>query len=657
MITLEQRSETIAALRTAIAAAKEKAETDEELAAARLAFARGIVAAYLDGPTPEPSELDAGLKALASVCPVLGEAERDALVTRISKAWKVSKPTVRASLTKAPAKVAKASPEPDTETTSPEAKQDSLPEWLKSLQVRKDGTLRPNQHNLETILRNDEEAPQVHFDLLEQTVAWSSAPPWADSYDGCTTTKGAPWSNEDTTRLSSWLSREFRLDAAPDAIERALDVRAREREIDSWKDHLESLVWDGVPRLATAGETYYRATNGAAANLAYSYWIQQIAARTYRPGCKAHGVLVLHGGQGTYKSTSLEVLVGKKRFSDCELDLESKEVSSNLSGKIIHEFGEGTVLTRKDANSIKAFVSRDVERFTPKFKSKAVEVPRRTIFALTTNEDEILSDATGNRRFWVVEVGDLASEDVTKLERDAPQLLAEAVALFKSGQRWWPETDEEKALLAEAADAQRKRSPWEAEIAEGLSNKNETTIEEVISTILGLSSRDVQQRNRLEVMGCLKALGWVRSSGQKRINGRLTRYYERKEKIVVKPPPAELTSEEVEEIFRGGFPANTTETPPPPSGVVEVPAEPEFTIEVLRGATWSMAPDGSVQVVGTIGQVSVLLTIAAEHVDDMLGHLGVSPIDEPLPPGDVEVEVRPNGLGGKGVSGFLRLVS
>jgi predicted P-loop ATPase len=634
----------ITALRSALDAIKAAAtDTDEDraiLALAKVEFAREVVEVYAS-TAPEPREIDDRVRKVASVLPLLSSLERDLVVIRLAKAWGLPKPALRAKLTAPKAAVEQVDP---TEEAEPFAE---APEWLKSLQVRKDGRLYANYHNLETILRNDEEAPQVHWDVLEQTIAWSSPPAWAGQYQACAKnveSLGVLWSNEDSTRLSAWFSREFKLDAPIKDLERAIEVVAHEREVDSWRDHLDTLVWDGVPRLATAAETYYRATNGQAANLGYYYWVQQIAARAYQPGCKADLVLVLHGGQGTYKSTSLRLLCGSKLFSDCELDLESKEVASNLAGKIIHEFGEGTILTRKDVNTIKAFVTRQSERFTPKFKSKAIEVPRRSSFSLTTNDDEALQDPTGLRRFPVVEVGEI---DIVSLERDAQQLLAEAVALYKSGSKWYPQTDEEKALLASGSDALRKRSPWEAELETGLTNQNEVTVERALE-IVGFSTKDVQQRHRLEAIGCLRSLGWIRSAGQKRIEGRLTRYYERKTPIEVKLPKPEITTEDLEKDFGAlgvATPANevfSVPEEPPPSGVVEAPVE---TIVLYNAAIRVGTPDpdddrpdfGRVSGVGPDG-----INVCYQFAEGVLETLSARPPGEgkALPVGKVAVEVR-----------------
>ena len=75
-----------------------------------------------------------------------------------------------------------------------------------------------------------------------------------------------------------------------------------------------------------------------------------------------------------------------------------------------------------------------VRRFTKRF-------PRQCVFAGTTNSSEYLTDPSGNRRYWPMKLLDRV--DVTALTRDRDQLWAEAVHLFKMGERWWLDASEQ----------------------------------------------------------------------------------------------------------------------------------------------------------------------------------------------------------------------
>jgi predicted P-loop ATPase len=74
------------------------------------------------------------------------------------------------------------------------------------------------------------------------------------------------------------------------------------------------------------------------------------------------------------------------------------------------------------------------------------------------NEDEFLSDKTGNRRFWVIPVNKKVDVDLLAQERDA--IWAVAVLAYKSGEQWWL-TPEEEALLAQANQGWLATDSWD----------------------------------------------------------------------------------------------------------------------------------------------------------------------------------------------------
>ena len=57
-----------------------------------------------------------------------------------------------------------------------------------------------------------------------------------------------------------------------------------------------------------------------------------MVARVFQPGCKCDYMPVLEGPQGTYKSTTLNILAGEY-FDDHMPDLHSKDAKEHLRGK------------------------------------------------------------------------------------------------------------------------------------------------------------------------------------------------------------------------------------------------------------------------------------------------------------------------------------
>lgn len=82
-----------------------------------------------------------------------------------------------------------------------------------------------------------------------------------------------------------------------------------------------------------------------------------------------------------------------------------------------------------ETESLKSLVTRRVDKARHAYAREMTEQPRRTVFIGTTNNDEYLRDASGNRRFVPVQVGQINMELLTALRL---QLWGEASALEKA---------------------------------------------------------------------------------------------------------------------------------------------------------------------------------------------------------------------------------
>ena len=80
--------------------------------------------------------------------------------------------------------------------------------------------------------------------------------------------------------------------------------------------------------------------------------------------------------------------------------------------------------------SLKAFLSRRVDRGRLAYAHSVAEFPRQCVIAGSTNSSAYLKDATGNRRFWPVRTGSI---DLDALRHVRDQLWAEAAAREASG--------------------------------------------------------------------------------------------------------------------------------------------------------------------------------------------------------------------------------
>ena len=127
--------------------------------------------------------------------------------------------------------------------------------------------------------------------------------------------------------------------------------------------------------------------------------------RIRQPGCQHDSMLVLIGKQGTRKSSGLRALVGTQWFTD-EMPMPgTKEAGLELHCRVLVEWGEMAAFKGAEAERVKAFITRRVDRFRQPYGRAAEDHPRTCSFAGTSNIEEFLDDTTGGRRYWPVICG------------------------------------------------------------------------------------------------------------------------------------------------------------------------------------------------------------------------------------------------------------
>jgi hypothetical protein len=227
----------------------------------------------------------------------------------------------------------------------------------------------------------------------------------------------------------------------------------RERTINAVQDYFNSLSWDGVPRC----HRWLADTCGLPDSdvlRAYSLrWCIGLAARAMSPGSKLDTCLVLTGPQSFGKSTICRewaTIPGVGcLFSDTRFNLKDKDAYLQLYHALVYEDAEGASSRTADKELRKAFLSSQIDRIRPPFGRKVRTFKRHTVIVQTSNSRNLLSDPTGDRRYWVVEVPKDGKADLEWLRTNREQLFAEAVARFKAGEQWWL-TSAEEAMRTES---------------------------------------------------------------------------------------------------------------------------------------------------------------------------------------------------------------
>lgn len=212
-------------------------------------------------------------------------------------------------------------------------------------------------------------------------------------------------------------------------------------------------AWDGKPRVEHWLTTYFGVKDSPYVRCVGAVTLVGAVRRVFEPGCKHDTVLILEGGQGGFKSTALKTLaVRDEWFTDnTKLDASSKEIIETVAGHWIVEAAEVVGIRKGDPDRLKMAISREKERARMSYDRASRVYQRQFIVFGTTNRKMYLTDDTGNRRYWPVEVG--MDIDIDGLQHDRDQLWAEAVLLWRKGQFYVMPPE----LYADAAAEQDKR--------------------------------------------------------------------------------------------------------------------------------------------------------------------------------------------------------
>lgn len=302
------------------------------------------------------------------------------------------------------------------------------------------------------------------------------------------------------------------------------------------QEYLDGLAWDGVQRIDKWLTKYVGAADTPYTNTVGALVLVAAVRRARKPGAKFDEMLVLESEQGKDKSSALALLaVNPEWFSDnLALNWDGKRVIEETRGKWIVEAAELSGMRKGEVESLKAMLSRSVDRGRMAYARMLMEVPRSFIIIGSTNSDRYLRDTTGNRRFWPVRVDRF---DVAALRQDRDQLWAEAAAREATG----ASIRMDPSLWDAAAEEQRARAidePWVDSFRTVLGDKEGKIFAEDAWKILELKPGQRTQEHNARFGIALGALGFLRT--RLRLEGEREYCYVRGaqpyKRIVLEPP-------------------------------------------------------------------------------------------------------------------------
>jgi predicted P-loop ATPase len=257
----------------------------------------------------------------------------------------------------------------------------------------------------------------------------------------------------DITKLGDYLTQAYDFGACSvTACRAAINATAEAHIFDELRDWLDSLPeWDGVARLDNWLTTYAGAdTETHAADylaLISAKYVMQALNRALHPGAKADYSLVFTSIQGVGKDLVLEAMFAPYyREGVPSPRVSPADFARGIAGAIVAHGSEMSAWRKSDVEDQKAVLTRCVDHGRPAYGYETRSYPRRTCLVFSTNDVEFLQDATGDRRYWTIEVI-RERVDIEALRRDRGQLLAEALARLKRGEQHWPTPEEEARLI------------------------------------------------------------------------------------------------------------------------------------------------------------------------------------------------------------------
>lgn len=301
--------------------------------------------------------------------------------------------------------------------------------------VGKQGDEHPSNtiDNFQLILVNDKELNK-HI----QYNSFSHRPEYVEFDKNGNAKEPRAWEDKDSAECMHYIEKEYNHLYDKNKFRYAFLNVMEMNSYNPVRELIELEEWDGKPRIdnflkdilkCDQDEDYLREVS----RMIFYGGI----SRVYEPGCKFDYMPILSGDQGIGKSTIIKWLALNESYYREVTTIEGKEGSECIQGGWMCEFSELLAMQRaRDIESMKAFITRQVDKYRRPYGEFVSELPRTCIFIGTTNEPDYLKDTTGNRRYLPLYVGLTRGEMFDNEKYIKDYIIAcwrEALYLFRQG--------------------------------------------------------------------------------------------------------------------------------------------------------------------------------------------------------------------------------
>ena len=320
--------------------------------------------------------------------------------------------------------------------------------WVRDLSRGKTGLVEDTEQNFSIIAKHDPvfsriilNARGMSLELLPGSYPWRDVSAHDNALD-----------DYDFSSLYLYLERVYGLRVTESRLRHILRDTAQDRKHDFVREYLESLEWDGVPRVEFA---LPGVKDSPHTRLVARKSLVAAVARTFDPGVKWDNMLLVYGPEGIGKSWWMERM--SKGWYNSLDDITNKDTLMKISKSWIVIADEGHALRVADFNRLKEFLTQRKDEFRVPFAATVSSYPRRSVVWGTTNDPAFLRRQDGNRRFLIVHAEEKVNFD-TMTEEYIDQVWAEAVHLYQEGEVLYF-TEEESRLLNQAREPYIQEDP------------------------------------------------------------------------------------------------------------------------------------------------------------------------------------------------------
>ncbi|MEI6409998.1 MAG: VapE domain-containing protein [Bacteroidota bacterium] len=252
-------------------------------------------------------------------------------------------------------------------------------------------------------------------------------------------------------------------------VERTLNVvLSNAPDFDPMAEYLKKHTWDGRDHItALANFVEMEADRRDWFNLMFKKHLVRLVACAVGKLKFNKQAVIFFGKQGDGKSSFLRALVPPelRPYYTENIEFDNKDGLIALARNYVINLDELTSLSRHDITKIKAFLSYETVKARLPFDRRETNLRRRATFFGSTNQEEFLTDETGNVRWLVMPITGI-KHDHGGLNGYASvninQVYAQAAALIESGFAY--ELNAEEIAQNEGYNSGHLRKPPEYEL-------------------------------------------------------------------------------------------------------------------------------------------------------------------------------------------------